>query len=168
MSTIFNSNSEAEREFSVQMDVHRNPKCNMMLQETLEVHMQVHYGVESQQSKESCSTCSKYQAAKTRPPHHCHCSVAEISDTMKEDCKSARRVEESQQDLAKVAPAASAIIQEKAVKAKQEAECRMLKFVTKLKTRSTFYSADLMTRVFASSNDNGDDEDDVPSTSKST
>ena len=36
----------------------------------------------------------------------------------------------------------------------------MLKFVTKLKTRSTC--------VFASSNDNGDDEDGVPSTSKST
>ena len=34
MSTIFNSNSEAERGFTVQMDVHRNPKRNMMLQET--------------------------------------------------------------------------------------------------------------------------------------
>ena len=86
---------------------------------------------------------------------------------MKEDCKSAWRVEKSRQDLPKVAPAASAIILEKADKAKQEAECRMLMFVTKLKTISTFYSADLMTRVFASSNVNGDGEGDVPSTSKS-
>ena len=69
MSTIFNSNSEAERGFSVQTAVHRNPKRNMMLQETFEAHMQVHYGVECQQSKELCSTCSKHQAAKTRQPH---------------------------------------------------------------------------------------------------
>ena len=39
---------------------------NTKLQETFEEPMQVHYGVACQQSKESCSTCSKHQAAKTR------------------------------------------------------------------------------------------------------
>ena len=41
LGTVFNSNSEAERAFSVQGDIHKNPKKNHMEQDTLDCHMQV-------------------------------------------------------------------------------------------------------------------------------
>ena len=55
LAIAFNSNSEAERRFSVPTDVHRDPTRNSMSQETFEVQMQVHYGVEGKHSKELCS-----------------------------------------------------------------------------------------------------------------
>ena len=45
LGTVFNSNSETERAFSVEGDIHKNPKKNHMAQDTLDCHMQVKYGV---------------------------------------------------------------------------------------------------------------------------
>ena len=90
--TLFNSNSESERAFSVQTDIHRNPKRNLMDQDTFDGHLQIHYGVECKEVKALCTTCVDYAKAssedkKVIPPHHCHCSVAPISEQMKETCK---------------------------------------------------------------------------------
>ena len=82
LGTIFNSNSETERAFSVQSDIHRDPKKNLMSQEMFDSHMQIHYGVESKESKSSCLKC-KENIGKKSPQPHCHCSVAEITAEMK-------------------------------------------------------------------------------------
>ena len=52
LGTTFNSNSETERAFSVETDIHRDPKRNQMSQETFDSHMQVHYGVEDKKSRD--------------------------------------------------------------------------------------------------------------------
>ena len=89
LATAFNSNSEAERGFSVQSDIHRNPKRNCMDQDTFEAQMQVHYGVEDKQSKALCTQCIEHKAAGITPPSHCHCCVAKISDVMKNNGQTA-------------------------------------------------------------------------------
>ena len=73
--TIFNSNSETERAFSVQSDIHRNEKKNKMSQIRLDSHMQIHYGVESKSNKMSCEKCEKNKNKKSPDPY-CHCSIA--------------------------------------------------------------------------------------------
>ena len=90
--TLFISNSESKRAFSVQTDIRRNPKRNLMDQDTFDGHLQIHYGVECKEVKALCTTCVDYAKAssedkKVIPPHHCHCSVAPISEQMKETCK---------------------------------------------------------------------------------
>ena len=88
LATAFNSNSQTERGFSVQTDLHRNHTRNSMAQETFEANMQVHYGVEGKHSKELCSKCIEHKAPS-------HCCVAEIGPQMKESCKKADRTEET-------------------------------------------------------------------------
>ena len=90
--TIFNSNSEAERAFSVQTAIHSNPKRNNMLQETFDGHMQVHFGVEGRESRQLCNICINHKNASSaevisKPKHHCHCSVSPISAKMIENYK---------------------------------------------------------------------------------
>ena len=109
MGTVFNSNPEAERASSVQTDIHRNPKGNLMIQETFESHMQIHYGVEGHQSREVCPRCIQHKASQTRQPHHCHCSVAEMSDAMREDSKNAWKVEKNRQQLVKITPSEESV-----------------------------------------------------------
>ena len=100
MVTAFISNSETERAFSVQMDIHRDPKRNLMLQETFDVHMQVHYGVEGQATKEKCEKCVSYNLSQSKVPH-CHCVAAEISDKMLNNTKTVWQVETNHQKLAR-------------------------------------------------------------------
>ena len=102
LGTAFNSNSEAERAFSCQTDIHRNPKRNLMIQETFDAHMQVHYGVEGKSSREVCTKCIQYKASGSNPPHHCHCCIAKIGDDMKEDCKKKWLADKNRQELAKI------------------------------------------------------------------
>ena len=148
--TIFNSNSEAERAFSVQTDIHRNPKRNNMLQETFDGHMQVHFGVEGKESRQLCDICINHKNASSdevtsKPKHHCHCSVAPISEKMMQDCKRKWSLEKSRLELQKID---TEVDKEKATAADEDFTKRTLKFVTSMKTRSTFYSADLMSPVF--------------------
>ena len=88
LGTIFNSNSETERAFSVQSDIHRDPKRNQMSQDMFDSHMQIHFCVESKASKSSCVKC-KDDVGKKCPQPHCHCSVAKITTEMKDNCKDA-------------------------------------------------------------------------------
>ena len=148
LATAFNSNSEAERGFSVETDLHRDPKRNLMAQETFEANMQVHYGVEGKHSKELCSKCIEHKASSTTPPPHCHCCVAEIGPQMKENCKKAWRTEMTRQKKSKITPAEQKDASQKAEKAQQEAMNRKLMFVRGLKTRTTFNVPSLMTKVY--------------------
>jgi hypothetical protein len=149
MATAFISNSETERAFSVQTDIHRDPKRNLMLQETFEAHMQIHYGIEGQATKEKCEKCVSYKLSQSKVPHHCHCVAAEISDKMLNDTKTVWQVETNRQKLAKEAVEEN----QKVADAKQEATqqaatIRGLMFVNGLKTRKSFYTPELMMQVF--------------------
>ena len=148
LATGFNSNSEAERGFSVQTDLHRDPKRNLMSQDTFEANMQIHYDVEGKQTEELCSKCVKHKAADTTPPKHCHCCVAEISTQTKENCKAAWKEEKARQNAAKITPIEQLDADKKSEKAQQEATNRSLLFARSLKTRTTFNVPSLMTKVF--------------------
>ena len=149
LATGFKSNSEAERGFSVQTDLHRDPKRNLMSQDTFEANMQIHYGVEGKQTEELCSKCVKHKAADTTPAKHCHCCVAEISTQMKENCKAAWKEEKTKkQNAAKITPIEQLDVDKKSEKAQQEATNRSLLFARSLKTRTTFNVPSLMTKVF--------------------
>ena len=79
MGAFFNSNSEVERAFSAETDVHRDPKKNKMSQDMLDAHMNIRFGVESELSYDK-SQCEKCQSTRKRP--HCHCSQSVISKEM--------------------------------------------------------------------------------------
>ena len=87
LGTPFNSGAEMERGFSVQSDIHRNPKRNQMSHDTLDSHMQIRYGIESRETKDKCEKCGGDGDAKTKCA--CHCKLAEISDDMRMNCSKA-------------------------------------------------------------------------------
>ena len=57
LATPFNSNSDIERAFSSQSDIHCNLKKNQMRHSTLDANMQIRYGIESKENKESFDKC---------------------------------------------------------------------------------------------------------------
>ena len=97
LGTPFNSGAEMERGFSVQSDIHRNPKRNQMRHDTLDSHMQIRYGIESRETKDKCEKCGGDGDAKVKCP--CHCKLAEISDDMRMNCSKAytfmRRIDDA-------------------------------------------------------------------------
>ena len=55
-----------------------------MSQDMLDAHLHIRSGVESKENKERCKTCTVPD-----PVEHCHCSVAEITEEMREECRKA-------------------------------------------------------------------------------
>ena len=93
LGTPFNSGAEMERGFSIQSDIHRDPKRNQMSHETLDSQMQIRFGMESKESRSKCDKCRDNADARCL----CHCKFAEISDVMRMNCSNAsslRRKEE--------------------------------------------------------------------------
>ena len=76
---FFNSNFEVERAFSVEADVHHNPKKNIMSQEMFDTDMHIRLGVGSELifDKDSCEKC-----VSSRKRVHCHCSLVPATDPM--------------------------------------------------------------------------------------
>ena len=121
-----------------------------MDQDTFDGHLQIHYGVECKEVKALCTTCVDYtnassQDKKVIPPHHCHCSVAPISEQMKETCKkmwnsNQARINEKNKEIQ--------VDQVKVKANEEEFNKRKLQFATSLKTRATFYAPVLMGKVF--------------------
>ena len=125
-----------------------------MDQDTFDGHLQIHYGVECKEVKALCTTCVDYAKAssedkKVIPPHHCHCSVAPISEQMKETCKNMWNANQTRLDEKNEA---IQVDKEKVKAIEEEFTKRKLLFVTSLKTRSTFYDPALMTQVFEEEN----------------
>ena len=85
LGTPFNSGAEMERGFSVQSNIHKDPKRNRMRHETLDSHMQIRFRVECKENQEKCEKC------KDGGKCLCHCKFAEISDTMRRNCSQAWR-----------------------------------------------------------------------------
>ena len=67
---------------------------------------------------------------------------------MKENCKTAWKMEMMRQKMAKITPAEQKDASQKAEKSQQEAANRKLLFVRRHKTRSSFYVPSLMTNVY--------------------
>ena len=104
--------------------------------------------------KALCTTCVDYAKAsseykKVIPPHHCHCSVAPISEQMKETCKNMWNANQTRLDEKNEA---IQVDKEKVKAIEEDFTKRKLLFVTSLKTRSTFYAPALMTQVFEEEN----------------
>ena len=76
---FFNSNFEVERAFSVEADVHHNPKKNIMSQEMFDTDMHIRLGLGSELifDKDSCEKC-----VSSRKRVHCHCSLVPATDPM--------------------------------------------------------------------------------------
>ena len=76
---FFNSNFEVERAFSVEADVHHNPKKNIMSQEMFDTDMHIRLGVGSELifDKDSCEKC-----VSSRKRVHYHCSLVPATDPM--------------------------------------------------------------------------------------
>ena len=105
LGTPFNSGSSMERAFSRETDITRDPKRNRMSNETLDAHMQIHYGVECRESRSKCPICStkekigqkddkdktSVELKEERKLCVCHCKYAEISDKMLSNCADAAR-----------------------------------------------------------------------------
>ena len=89
MGSFFPSNSVVEKTFSVETDIHRDPRKNLMSQDILDAHMQIRFGVESELSfdRNSCDQCNS-----TRKRPHCHCSKAVINEEMRNRFKEAYKV----------------------------------------------------------------------------
>ena len=120
-----------------------------MMQETLAGHMQIHFDVEGQATKENCDKCLAYKFSQKKAPAHCHCAVAAINDDMVEDVKKVWQTESKRQKLQKeMVEEEDAATVAKKESCQQASTVRALKFVTGLKTRKTFYTPELMLPVF--------------------
>ena len=69
MGTSFNSNSETEHAFSVETDIHRDPKSGEPGQLRFSHACALWSG---RQKKLRIMKCCKHKTAKTKIPHHCH------------------------------------------------------------------------------------------------
>lgn len=160
--TLFNSNSETERAFSVQTDIHRDLKRNLMIQETFDAHMQIHFGVEGEDVRKKCKLCREAKLKSTKekeikPFHHCHCSLAPIDKNMIDKCR--KMWNANQTRIAELNSTMDLGKEEKEKAALDSFATRKLKFVTQLKTRGTFSSTSQMSPIFINAEVMMDDDD---------
>ena len=167
LGTVFNSNSETERAFSVQSDIHRNPKKNTMSQGSFDSHMQIHYGVESKQSRVNCQKCIDSEH-RENPVPHCHCCVAEITGEMRVNCREASRSLKKEEEEIEEGENTSKELTEKQSKTKQAMDERKLKFKTDLQARSTFYRPSIMERIYPDKKKKKSDSETSTKSSKSS
>ena len=139
MGAFFISNSEVERAFSVETDIHRDPKKNRMSQMMLDAHMNIRYGVESELSynKKECSKCN---SKRKRP--HCHCSKAEINEEMLSLYNEAYKMTEGE-EREKVEIAEESV---EVLEARENSRLESLK--EKLMKRNSFYDEHTMMPVY--------------------
>ena len=162
LATPFNSGSDVERAFSVQSDIHRDPKKNYMSHETLDAHMQIRYGIESKENKENCKMCQKKEELrrkddsektekekKMKPRCVCHCKHALISDGMRRSCAQAWRVDELEDDEAE-GEQRNELLKEDVIKAREN---RLDKLKEQMKTRLTMYKPDKMNNIYETKED---------------
>ena len=103
MGTKNSSTSDVETGFSHMNLIHQNRQRNCMTQDTLDAHLHIRSGVESDKNIKNCERCDSDSY------DHCHCSQTTISDEMKlsckkawEKCKTAQREASALKELAQV------------------------------------------------------------------
>ena len=139
MGSFFPSNSEVERTFSVETDIHRDPRKNLMSQDILDAHMQIRFGVESELSfdRNSCDQCNS-----TRKRPHCHCSKAVINEEMRNRFKEAYKVTPGEEKDE------AAVDDQKLIEIEESENTRYKDLMDKLKSRNTFYSGSHMAPIY--------------------
>ena len=85
MGVKYNDTSDVESSDSFMNNIHQDKQRNVMSQDMLDSHLQIRYGVESKENRDKCETCG--QSAPVPP--HCHCTLAEVTDRMREKCRRA-------------------------------------------------------------------------------
>ncbi len=69
--------------------IHQNSQRNCMSQETLNANLHVRSAIENKESFESCDKCQRREFN-----DHCHCKHFKITDSLRERCKLAWRLQE--------------------------------------------------------------------------
>ena len=89
LGTRYDATSDVERSFSVMNSIHQNTQRNCMSQETLNANLHIRSAI---QNKDSFNRCEKCQRGEFKD--HCHCSLFQITDSLRERCKAARSLQE--------------------------------------------------------------------------
>ena len=163
--TPFNSGSEMERGFSRESDITRDPKKNRMTHETLDSHMQIHYGIECAESKQKCNRCIQKAVIAEKKPELlteqekkeekkvciCHCKYSEISSTMLANCSEARKAETEKAQLN------AALADEEKEDEQHDGSEEWMNRLEKLKAatakRTTLYDPEVMKHIYETKED---------------
>ena len=149
MAVKHNDTSDVERQFSVMNNIFQDKQRNAMSQDMLDSNLHVRSGVESKQNKKKCPKC-----AEPEPTPHCHCTLAEVTPEMRQNCvKAWERCKNSQiKDAAQKNEASKNLLERKEIYEKTEA-ARIDKLKEDLKQRATFCSPSLLKPVYPAEKD---------------
>ena len=155
----FNTGSEMERGFSRQSDIVRDPKKNRMGHDALDSHMQIKFGMESEETKQKCPECrankeisrkddnEKTEAEKSKEKLvcHCHCKFSEITPEMRSNCSVAWK---ALKKVPSIEDSDSVINSKVPQVCNAENLDRLVKLKNAIKKRSTLYQPEDMERIF--------------------
>ena len=151
MGVKHNDTSTVERTFSIMNYVHQNKQRNSMKQDMLDSHLHIRSGVESKENKNLCKKCTE-----PVPVEHCHCSVAEVTEEMREECRKAwLKCTTAQTGAAEEAKGVSHEMEEKLEKSEAAEKERVQKVSEDLKTKENFYSSSKMKGVYMEEKESG-------------
>ena len=158
MATIFNSNSECERVFSKQTQLSRDPARNRMSQKTLESHLSIKAGVEGYESKTNCKKCKviddKLEVGIETKTYHCHCSVAPITQELKDACTSSwRKYKEGKSAKADESKLEKSLAATRKRKREEFEDKELSSFKSRVSSRATFLPPNKMLRVWHNKSD---------------
>ena len=149
MSTLYISNSEVERWFSLMNVVHQNKSRNCISQETLNSILHIKSGVENKQIRKDCEKCTSDSDL-----GHCHCSQMDISGAIRESCRKAySKYKASLSEAAQEREALSDVLKKRKEEFLKDETERREKMKEKLSRRPVFYKPELMQSVYANNND---------------
>ena len=152
MATAFHANSDTERAFSVQTDIHRNPKKNSICwTPTCRFIMGL---IRKAMLRCVLNVLNTRQQQRIFPDTHC--CVAVITEDMLENCSVHWKDHKTKKNAP---PADKETVITITEKTKEDAVKRKLKFAGTLKTRLTLYPDNFMSPVY------GDDEKESTNTS---
>ena len=115
---------------------------------TFNSHVNIHYGVESKKSRLDCDKCDSI-GKKKGVDGHCHCSIADISEKMVVNCKSAYKKLDTDEETEKKITEKSSDVEEKLSSMRKD---RLDTLAGKLVQRRTFFNLSHMDKIYADKN----------------
>ena len=146
MAVKHNDTSVVERQFTVMNNIHQDKQRNAMSQDMLDSNLHVRSGVESKQNRKKCHKCSE-----PKPTPHCHCTLAEVTPEMRQNCvKAWEKCKAAQlKASAEKKDVSTEMVERREVLDRIEAE-RINKLKEELRQRAAFCSPSLFKRVYPS------------------
>ena len=153
MATLFNSNSECERWFSIQTKLSRDPSRNRTSQKMFDTHLQVKSGTESTISRKGCVKCEKNfrreELGLDIKTLHCHCAFAPVSSEMLENCrKSHSEYNKELEDYKEESKIEKAVLQSRKRKIIENEEKEICSLKSKMGKRETMLPPNSMLRIW--------------------